>query len=125
MNRAQRRREKKQLPRLQKKLSPAQQMNALLKNGITPKHLEEQYARGRDDGIETTFKTVYAAACLVLHELEGYGAKRCKRFLQRLDDTVINAFTSAETIDEVWQKIGLELEFRESFDRIQEVENHE
>ena len=40
MNRAQRRREKKQLPRLQKKLSPAQQMNALLKNGITPKKLE-------------------------------------------------------------------------------------
>ncbi len=122
MNRADRRKNKKALPRMQRVLTKEQQVNALLRNGITPKDLEEQYARGRDDGIETTFKTVYAAVCLVLHELEGYGAKRCKRFLQRLDDTVINAFTSAETIDEVWQKIGLELEFHESFDRIQEVE---
>ena len=125
MNREQRRKAKKQAPRktpAYRRMTIEERKDALVKNGITPKDLEEQYARGRDDGIETTFKTVYAAACLVLHELEGYGAKRCKRFLQRLDDTVINAFTSAETIDEVWQKIGLELEFHESFDRIQEAD---
>ena len=125
MNREQRRKAKKRAPRktpAYRRMTIEERKDALVKNGITPKDLEEQYARGRDDGIETTFKTVYAAACLVLHELEGYGAKRCKRFLQRLDDTVINAFTSAETIDEVWQKIGLELEFHESFDRIQEVD---
>ena len=122
MNRAQRRREKKQLPRLQKKLSPAQQMNALLKNGITPKDLEEQYARGRDDGIETTFKTVYAAACLTLHSLEGYGRARCKRFLQALDACVIDTLTSTEAVEKVWDEIGLELDFKESFDRIQEVD---
>ena len=128
MNREQRRKAKKQAPRktpAYRRMTIEERKDALVKNGITPKDLEEQYARGRDDGIETTFKTVYAAACLVLHGLEGDGAKRCKRFLQRLDDTVINAFTSGETIDEVWQKIGLELEFHESFDRIQEVENHE
>lgn len=108
---------------MQRVLTREQQVNALLKNGITPQDLKNEYARGRDDGIETTFKTVYAAACLALHELEGYGAKRCKRFLRRLDGIVLNSFSSAETIDEVWRRIGLELEFHETFDRVREVDD--
>lgn len=129
MNREQRRKAKKQAPRktpAYRRMTIEERKDALVKNGITPDDLQKAFDKGWKEGFNCAtspvLKTIYAAACLVLHELEGYGAKRCKRFLQRLDDTVINALTSAETIDEVWQKIGLELEFHESFDRIQEAD---
>lgn len=53
MNREQRRKAKKQAPRktpAYRRMTIEERKDALVKNGITPKDLEEQYARGRDDG---------------------------------------------------------------------------
>lgn len=99
---------------------------ALVKNGITPEDLRKTYENGWKQGFNAAtmpvVKTVYAAACLALNELEGYGRKRCKRFLQALDARVIDTLTSTEAVEAVYDKIGLEIDFKEPLDRIEERE---
>lgn len=65
-------------------------------------------------------KSCYAAICLALHELYGFGRKRCLDTLNCVDAKLIDTLTSAEAIDEVWEKIGLQIDFSEAFDRISE-----
>lgn len=132
MNREQRRKAKKQAPRktpAYRRMTIEERKDALVKNGITPDDLQKAFDKGWKEGFNCAtspvLKTIYAAACLTLHSLEGYGRERCKRFLQALDACVIDTLTSTEAVEKVWDEIGLELDFKESFDRIQEVENHE
>lgn len=67
-------------------------------------------------------KSCYAAICLALHELHGFGKKRCRDVLNCVDAKLLETLTSAEAIDEVWRTIGLEINFSEPFDRITEKE---
>ena len=68
-------------------------------------------------------KTCYAASTLALHDLEGYGTKRNRRFLRKMDGYVTDTLTSEEIIDEALQKAGVSINFRAPFDdeRIQEA----
>lgn len=96
------------------------------KNGITLEELkraeDDGYDRGVKVGIENTMRTCYAAICLALHELHGFGAKRCKDVLNSVDEKVVMALTSEETIQEVYDQMGLEIRFRDiPGDRVQEV----
>lgn len=106
-------------------LTKEQRIEALVKNGITPRDLEKEYERGFKAGFReaapATFKAVYAAVCVALHDLHGFGHDRCAKVLMAVDDIVVNALTSEEIIEEVWQKIGLRLNFGEPFDRIEEA----
>lgn len=129
MNREQRRKAKKRAPRktpAYRRMTIEERKDALVKNGITPDDLQKAYDKGWKEGFNCAtspvLKTIYAAACLTLHSLEGYGRARCKRFLQALDACVIDTLTSTEAIEKVWDEIGLELDFKESFDRIQEAD---
>ena len=45
-----------------------------------------------------------------------------KRLLKRVDEIVCTALDSEEVIREVWERMGLEINFREGVDRIREVE---
>ena len=120
MNREQRRAQKKAQRGQPKPKQPQylrmtkeQRMDALVKNGITIKDLEENYN-----------KTCYAAVCLALNELHGFGMKRCKDVLNLVDEKILFSLTSMETIEEVWQKIGLQIDFNEVVsDRITERED--
>ena len=88
---------------------------ALVKNGISVSDLEkagkDAYKRGYDDGVTTTYKSIYAALCLALNETMGFGKKRLRDVLQKTDQIVLEQLTSMETIEEVWNKIGLQLVF--------------
>ena len=44
------------------------------------------------------------------------------RLLKRVDEIVCTAQDSEEVIREVWERMGLEINFREGIDRIREVE---
>jgi len=81
------------------------------KNGITLEDVkraeENSYAQGVQAGIENTMKTCYAAICLALNELHGFGTKRCKDVLNAVDEKVVMALTSDEAVDEVYRRMGL------------------
>lgn len=133
MNREQRRAQKKAQKSQPKrpqyvKLTKQERVDALIKNGITVKDLEENYNRGYDAGFHAAagpmVKTCYAAVCLALNELHGFGRKRCKDVLNLIDSKILYSLTSGEIIDEVWEKIGLHLDFDEVLDeRVTESED--
>lgn len=135
MNREQRRAQKKAQRGQPKPKQPQylrmtkeQRMDALVKNGITIKDLEENYNKGYEAGFAVAsgpvIKTCYAAVCLALNELHGFGMKRCKDVLNLVDEKILFSLTSMETIEEVWQKISLQIDFNEVVsDRITERED--
>lgn len=85
------------------------------KNGITLEDVkraeEKSYAQGVQAGIENTMKTCYAAICLALNELHGFGTKRCKDVLNAVDEKVVMTLTSDEAIQEVFDRMGLVIRF--------------
>ena len=107
-----------------KKLTVEERKAALIKNGISVSDLEkagkDAYKRGYDDGVTTTYKSIYAALCLALNETMGFGKKRLRDVLQKTDQIVLEQLTSLEAIEEVWDKIGLQLVFDDPFERVQE-----
>lgn len=126
MNRAERRAAKKSKPGYLRNMTAADLQKRFVQNGITPKDLEDEYRRGWNHGFKTAgievVKGCYASICLALQEKHGFGRKRCRDVLQLVDEKLLYTLTSQEVIDEVWDKIGLKLEFTETFDRIQEVD---
>lgn len=135
MNREQRRAQKKAQRGQPKpkhpqylRMTKEQRMDALVKNGITIKDLEENYNKGYEAGFAIAsgpvIKTCYAAVCLALNELHGFGMKRCKDVLNLVDEKILFSLTSMEAIEEVWRKIGLQIDFNEVVsDRITERED--
>ena len=63
-----------------------------------------------------------AAVLLAAQEVYGFGHKRAWRLLKRVDEIVCTALDSEEVIREVWERMGLEINFREGVERIREVE---
>lgn len=129
MNRQQRRaakRAQKGTPKYTR-MTQEQRIDALVKNGITVDDLEENYKKGFKAGFkaasEPVVKTCYAAMCLAANELHGFGTKRCKDLLNLVDSKIMYSLTSMEIVDEVWQKLGLHLDFAEVVgERVEEGE---
>ena len=100
-------------------------MKKLVKNGITPDDLEKEYDRGFDDGFKRAadpiMKGCFAAVCLALSDLHGFGRKRCMDVLNAMDNHLTMTLTSADAIESVYRRMGLVIEFREPFDRVREV----
>lgn len=128
MNRAQRRAKAKATPAYRRNLTREDTLKALIKNGITTDDLQKNYelglAEGRSLGINYTIKTTYAASVIALHEVAGWGHKRCTRFLRRMDEIITTTLDSEEVIDEALKKCGINIIFREALaeDRIVEVD---
>lgn len=97
----------------------------LSQNGITPQDLEKEFDTGYAEGFRAAAQPVtrgaYAAVCLALKELHGFGTKRCAEVLRAMDKHMQYSLTSEELINEVWEKLGLELVWDDPFDRIQEL----
>lgn len=66
----------------------------------------------------------YAAVCLVLHRDYGFGQGRCHKVLSALDAEMSpgGQLTIQGAIDQVYDEIGLALNFDEPFDRIEKKE---
>lgn len=122
MNRKERRAAQKALPGWKRGTTHDQRVSALIKNGITPRDVQQAFDDGFKQGFDKASpgitKTLYAAVALALHDLYGYGGTRCKRVLERVDWYVLNALTSAEAIEEVYDRMGIILDFNEGIDRV-------
>lgn len=123
MNRSQRRSLKPKKKPIWHALTKEQKQEQLFKNGITVKDLEDNYNKGFDAGFaqaaEPVIRTTYAAVCLALNDLHGFGAERCCKVLQRLDWHMLNTLSSTDAIDEVYERMKLNINFQEPFDRIE------
>ena len=128
LNRAQRRAQEKKnrskkVPAY-KKMTRDERKAALVKNGITIADLEKEYEVGFEAGFNaaspSVIKTIYAAVALAANDLHGFGKKRIQALLRAVDDYVVDSLTSEEIINEVWNKIGLKLDFDDPLDLIKE-----
>ena len=120
MNRQQRRAYQKGLPAY-KKMSKEARMNALVKNGITPDDLTKCREEGYQMGVESAVIQCYAAMCLALNEQFGFGRERLLRSLTAVDEKVVFAIDSAEMCEDVFQRFGIRMDFKQGMDRVQEA----
>ena len=113
-NRADRRKNKKQLPKWQK-LPMDQRINAMCKNGITPRDVDDAYQKGYKAGVDHAsdfcLKDAYAAFIMAAHEQFGFGKERCRRLLYAADEKVATSLASDEAVEEVFKKIGVAINF--------------
>lgn len=86
------------------------------------KAMADSEKEARNQAVEYCFHSIYAAVLLAAQEVYGFGHKRAWRLLKRADEIVCTALSSEEVIREVWERMGLEINFREGIDRIREVE---
>lgn len=99
-------------------------------NGITPDDLrkaeDKAYKTGFDEGFksasENIVRGIYAGICLALNDLHGFGKKRCCDVLKAVDDLIIYQLDSEESINEVFDRMGLRINFNDPLDRIETVE---
>lgn len=95
----------------------------LSQQGISPADLKAEYDKGFKAGYDmaagNSIKMAYAAICLALKKLHGFGKKRCFDVLQEVDHTILYELTSEDLMDKVYDEMGLELTFDDPFDRVQ------
>ena len=113
-NRAKRRADNKKLSRFQR-MTDEQKLAAMCKQGITPKDLQDAYDRGFkagvDRGIDYGMKDSYAGFLLAAHEVFGFGRKRGRRLLYAADKRISTSLSSNEAVAEVFQKLGVTINF--------------
>ena len=100
----------------------AEAARRIARNGLTMADLKQSYKDGWDAGFkeacEPIVKSIYAGICVALNEKHGFGGKRCMDVLNALDSVLLERLTSQELVDEVYEKLGLTLNFSEPFDRV-------
>lgn len=89
---------------------------------LLAKAMANSEKEARNQAVEYCFHSIYAAVLLAAQEVYGFGHKRAWRLLKRVDEIVCTALSSEEVIQEVWERMGLEINFREGVERIREVE---
>lgn len=90
---------------------------------LLAKAMTNSEKEARNQAVEYCFHSIYAAVLLAAQEVYGFGHKRAWRLLKRADEIVCTALDSEEVIREVWERMGLEINFREGVERIREVED--
>lgn len=127
MNRKQRREAKRDAPKKKPifhNMTRQERIERICKNGITLDDLKRNYDDGFNAGYklagEDAVKACYAALCLALHELHGFGQKRCKDVLKAVDDAILYRLTGDDLIQDVFDKIGLTINFSDPMERIKE-----
>lgn len=129
MNRAQRRAAKKAAPKkkpIMHNLTKQERLERICQNGITPNDLKKEFDDGYHAGYLTAsddiIKACYAGLCIALNELYGFGEKRMKDVLRKVDNLMITRITGEDMIQEVMDRFGFKIDFEDAFDRIQEVD---
>lgn len=89
---------------------------------LLAKAMADSEKEARNQAVEYCFHSIYAAVLLAAQEVYGFGHKRAWRLLKRADEIVCTTLDSEEIIREVWERMGLEINFREGVERIREVE---
>ena len=89
---------------------------------LLAKAMADSEKEARNQAVEYCFHSIYAAVLLAAQEVYGFGHKRAWRLLKRADEIICTVLDSEEIIREVWERMGLEINFRDGIDRIREVE---
>lgn len=89
---------------------------------LLAKAMADSEKEARNQAVEYCFHSIYAAVLLAAQEVYGFGHKRAWRLLKRADEIICTVLDSEEIIREVWERMRLEINFREGIDRIREVE---
>ena len=125
MNRQQRRKAQKQIPKYRRGMTQEDRVKALIKNGITPEDVKESFddgwKKGWLAGAENMLETIYAAVIMSLKEHYGFGPVRCERALVTADEHVKHCIDNQELIEQAWKSVGLRLNFEDPFCRIERV----
>lgn len=104
-------------------MSMIDQKAEIFRNGITEKDLADEfrkgYGAGWSDGREKLYKEVFAAICLVMGE--EYERDDIIAFLHDVDNRTQVSIDANEDLDEVLERYGIQLNFRNALDRIEEV----
>lgn len=125
MNRAMRRKQVRDQMHDWVRMGKAEQVQKLIRNGITQKDLDDCYDKGHAEGFKAgtdkTLKVVYAG--IVLEMLDaGNSREEAISFLKGVDERLIRSIDAGEDIEEVFDKTGVKLMLKEDFDRVREVE---
>ena len=84
-------------------------------NGITIDDLmraeNDAYANGANDGRDATFRKIFAAICLTLHEKHGFDADQCSEVLNDVYDRAVYALNTQDIIQEAFDAVGVSLAF--------------
>ena len=124
MNRAMRRQQAKDQMKEWIRTGTMERVRQIQKNGITTKDLEDNYAKGHEDGFKAgadkTLKTVYAGVVLCLLDA-GNTQEEAISFLRELDDRLITSIDEGEDIEEVFKRTGVMLMLKDDFNRVREV----
>ena len=125
MNRADRRKAQRELPKWQRNRTPDEILNGFAKQGISMQDLkrayDDGYQVGQREASQMAYRSIYGAICTVLHDEFGFGKKRLYRTLSKVDQRIIESLTNLELIEEAWKKTGLQLCFDKPFDRVEEA----
>lgn len=124
MNRAQRRAAAKSQPRYIRGLTTEQKVAKLYRNGITGDDVRKSYDEGYHEGFVAAgreiIRTIYASEVRTLGK-RGWKPKTIVQHLKALDDRVKNSLSSHEDIETALKETGIELDFDDPFDRVQEA----
>ena len=124
MNRAMRRKQVREQMHEWVRKGQQEQIQSLVRNGITQKNLNEEYDKGHEDGFKAgtdkTLRTVYAGVVLCLLDA-GNTKDEAICFLRDLDNRVITSIDAGEDIEEVFDKTGVYLMLKEDVNRVREV----
>lgn len=110
-----------------RRLADSEAVRRMCQNGITLEDLiqTDREARqvGYNEGKTETLTMCYAAFLLALKEVCGFEPDRCMEILNAADEKVTYTLSSADAIKEVYDEMGLKLNFAEALpgERIQEV----
>ena len=111
--------------RMEAKKADKEREKQLFRDGMMLHNLKAKYDEGYTDGFkegaEPVIRSCFAAVCLALNDLHGFGQSECADILNAVDQHMTKTLSSKEAIDEVWERMGLRLDFKEPFDRIQEL----
>lgn len=114
------RQQNRQQERLQAK-ADAKVRAAMKGNPVVQAAYNMGYNEGSSHAVRYTIKDCYAAALLAMKKLGNYGHNGGLKLMQTMDDIIVNRLTTEELIDEVFDQMGIRINFRECFDRIEEV----
>lgn len=121
MNRQQRMAYMKSQPAY-KKMSVEARAAALIKNGITVEDLKQAKNEGYQLGVESAIGTAYAGFALALEEKHRFDRQTIIDTLRCADEKIVFALSSWDLIQEVYDRIGFQIDFKDPEGRVQEVE---
>lgn len=86
----------------------------------------EGYSKGWEEGVshgsEKSLYILYSCICTTLNRMYGFGAKRCFDVLTELHEEILFTLDHMEKAEEVYEKMGLTIDFTDTNEPFKKVE---